>query len=72
MQKMTTNLKKELKKALKEGFMLQICSFCLWQNKTIENEEKKNKMLQNSSHILLEISLQNDKVQNTRQFGIKI
>lgn len=72
MQKMTTNLKKELKKALKEGFMLQICSFCLWQNKTIENEEKKNKMLQNSSHILLEISLQNDKIQNTRQFGIKI
>lgn len=72
MQKMTRNLKKELKKALKEGFMLQICSFCLWQNKTIENEEKKNKMLQNSSHILLEISLQNDKVQNTRQFGIKI
>lgn len=52
--------------------MLQICSFCLWQNKTIENDEKKNKMLQNSSHILLEISLQNDKVQNTRQFGIKI
>lgn len=72
MQKMTTNLKKELKTSIKGRIHATNMQLLFVAKQNYRNEKKKSKMLQNSSHILLEISLQNDKVQNTRQFGIKI